>query len=101
MGFRHGKCFSFRKGLLHQRLLCVTYILLGGFCEIRREAIRIICIVIVGVAVVVDATEIVVVVVIRRALPPVNSGAPTRHQNKSRFAETHPKEEIFIVSYRF
>lgn len=53
-----------RKGLFHLKLLYSTNPF--GLTESRRQSIRIIRIVIVGVAVVVDITEIVAVVVISR-----------------------------------
>ena len=45
-------------------------------CEIRRNATRITRIVVVGVAVVVDITEIVAVVVIRGTNPPMDGRTP-------------------------
>ena len=60
-GFRHGKRLSFQKGLFFaQWLLYLTQLF-----EIRRERIRIVSVVVVRVAVGVDITEVVRVVVIR------------------------------------
>ena len=57
------------KGLFHIKLLSSTNPY--GFTESGRQPIRIIRIVIVGVAVVVHITEVVGVAGIRRTLPPV------------------------------
>lgn len=69
----HWKHFSFRKCRLssYKTTAFDTPFLVY---EIRGEPIRIISVVIVRVAVVVDITEVVRVVVIRGTLPPIRSG---------------------------
>lgn len=63
----------------------------NGICEIRSHAIRIVSVVIVGVAVGVDIAEIVVVVVIRGTLPPIRSRTLASQNTDGTITETHPK----------
>lgn len=64
--------------------------------EIGSNAIRIISIVIVRVAVRVDIAEIIGVVVISRTQPPISASRTTQNED----SEIHPYI-IFIFSYRF
>ena len=70
----HRKRLSFQKGHVSHSLLATR------FFEIRGNPEGIISVVIVRVAVVVDIAEVVRVVVIRRTLPPIDSGLQRRTQ---------------------
>lgn len=81
----HGKYFSFHK--CHSSLSLLFATCPFGRCEIWGDAIRIVGIVIVRVAVGVDIAEIVVVVVIRGTLPPISREPPT---HPGRFCRNTP-----------
>lgn len=97
-----GKHLSFHKGLFHQKTTACNLSLIYRACEIGSNAQRIISIVIVGTAVVVDIAEIVSVVVVRGTQPPITRGTlPTPHHTTG-FTEVHPYIGIVIIYlYRF
>lgn len=87
--FATGSVSPFTMVFSSPKLLFVTNP--NGICEIRSHAIRIVSVVIVGVAVGVDIAEIVVVVVIRGTLPPIRSRTLASQNTDGTITETHPK----------
>ena len=68
----------------------------NGICEIRSHAIRIVSVVIVGVAVGVDIAEIVVVVVIRGTQPP--PGRQGRPNTKEHIFRNTPNNYLTLFA---